>query len=90
VRRRVCRPVPLAAVRRDLALTTLDLRSLLTLCEVAGPSQLLAKALVLGPVLHGVVFAAVQRHSAPGALEQDRPVLRLDLTRRVLALSDSL
>ena len=55
---------------------------------VADPSQLIAKALVLGPVQHGVVLAAVQRRSAPGALDQGRAVLRLDLARRVLALSD--
>jgi hypothetical protein len=43
---------------------------------------------VLGHVQHGVRLAAVQRHSAPGTLVQRRPVLCLDLARRVLALSD--
>ena len=55
---------------------------------VADPSQLIAQALVLGPVQHGVVLAAVQRRSAPGTFDQGRAVLRLDLTRRVIALSD--
>ena len=66
----------------------MDICLLLTTRVVAEPSQLIAKALVLGPVQHGVVLAAVQRRSAPGALEQGRAVLRLDLARRVLALSD--
>ena len=87
VRRRVLLPVPLAAVRRHLAPTTrdVDFCSLLASRAVAEPSQLFAKTLVLGPVLYGVVLAAVQRRSAPGTLEKGRPVLRLDLARRVLA-----
>jgi hypothetical protein len=90
VRRRVLRPVPLAAVRRHLAPATRDVYicSLLAPRVVADPSQLFAKTLVLGPVLHGVILAAVQRHSAPGTLTQDRPVLCLDPARRELALSD--
>jgi hypothetical protein len=50
--------------------------------------QLLAEAFVLGQVLHGVVFAAVQRHSAAGALVQNCPVDGLDLACGVLALPD--
>ena len=88
VRRQVLRPVPRAAVQRHLALPTLDFSPLLAPRAVADLHQLFAKALVLGQVLHGVVLAAVQRHSAPGTLTQDRPVLGLDLARRVLALSD--
>jgi hypothetical protein len=88
VRRRVLRPVPLAAVHRHLALAALDYSPFLAPRAVADLGQLFAKALVLGQVLHGVVLAAVQCHSAPGALTQDSPVLRLDLARRVLALSD--
>ncbi len=90
MRCRVLVPVLLAAVRRHLALPTRDtrVRSLLAPRQVADPSQLHAKALVLGHVQHSVRLAAVQRHSAPGALVQDRPVLRLGPTRRVLALSE--
>jgi hypothetical protein len=90
VRRQVLIPVPLAAVRRHLAPATLYIgfRKLLAPRAVAELSQLLAKALVLGPMQNGVVLAAVQRRSAPGTLTQGRPVLRLDLARRVLALSN--
>ena len=90
VRRRVLRPVLLAAVRRHLALPTqyIDICSFLATRVVADPSQLSAKALVIGHVLHGVRRAAVQRHSAPGTLKQDRPVLGLDRASRVLALPD--
>ena len=90
VRRRVLRPVLLAAVRRHLAPATRDIYicSFLAPRVVADPSQLFAKALVLGHVQHGVRLAAVQRHSAPGTLKQGRPILCLDLARRVLALSD--
>jgi hypothetical protein len=90
VRQRVRRPVSLAAVRRRLALPTRDTRvsSLLAPREVADSGQLDAKALMLRHVQHSVRLVAVQRHSAPGALVQDRPVLRLGPTRRVLALSD--
>jgi hypothetical protein len=88
VRRRVLRPVLLSAVHRHLALATLDFSPLLAPRVVADLGQLFAKALVLGQVLHGVVLAAVQRHSAPGTLMQGRPVLRFYLARRVLALSD--
>jgi hypothetical protein len=66
----------------------MDISLLLAPRVVAEPSQLIAKALVLWPVQHGVVLAAVQRRSAPGTLDQGRAVLRLDLARRVLALSD--
>ena len=88
MRRRVLRHVPLAAVRRDLAPSALDMCALLALGVVAEPSQLVAKALVLEPVQHGVVLAAVQRDPAPCTFVQGRAVLRLDLARRVLALSD--
>ena len=90
VRRRVLRPVLLAAVRRHLAPATRDIYicSFLAPWVVADPIQLFAETLVLGPVLHGVVLAAVQRHSAPGTLMQDRPVDCLYPARRVLALSD--
>ena len=82
------RAAPRAAVQRHLALPALDFSPLLASRAVADLHQLFAKALVLGQVLHGVVLAAVQRHSAPGSLTQDRSVLGLDQTRRVLALSD--
>jgi hypothetical protein len=90
VRCRVLVPVPLAAVRRRLALPTCGrrVRSLLAPRQVADTSELHAKALVLRHVQHSVRLAAVQRHSAPSALVQDRPVLRLGPTRWVLALSD--
>ena len=88
MRRQVLRPVPRAAVQRHLALPALDFSPLLASRAVADLGQLFAKALVLGQVLHGVVLAAVQRHSASGTLTQDRPVLGLDLARRVLALPD--
>ena len=88
VRRRVPRHVPLAAVRRDLALSALDVRPLLAPWIVADPSQLVAESLVLEPVRYGVGLAAVQRDPAPCAFVQGRAVLRLDLARRVLALSD--
>ena len=90
MRRRVLRPVPLAAVRRHLAPATRDIYicSLLALRVVADARQLFAQALMLGHVQHGVRLAAVQRHSAPGTLKQDRSVLRLDRARRVLALPD--
>ena len=90
MRRRVLRPVTLAAVRRHLAPATRDIYicSFLAPWVVADPIQLFAETLVLGPVLHGVVLAAVQRHSAPGTLMQDRPVDCLYPARRVLALSD--
>ena len=90
MRCRVLVPVLLAAVRRHLALPTRDtrVRSLLAPRQFANPSQLHAKALVLGHVQHRVRLAAVQRHSAPGALVQDRPVFRLGPARWVLALSD--
>jgi hypothetical protein len=70
VRRRVLLPVPLAAVRRHFALPTsdIDVCSLLARRVVADPSQLLAQTLVLGHMLHGVVFAAVDRHPAPRTL----------------------
>ena len=88
MRRQVLRPVPRAAVHRHLALPALDFSPLLASRAVADLRQLFAKALVLGQVLHGVVLAAIQRHSAPAALTQDRPVFGPDQTRRVLALSD--
>jgi hypothetical protein len=66
----VLRPVPLAAVSRHLALAARDVNicSFLAPRVVADPSQLFAKALVLGIVPHGMVLAAEQRHSAPGTL----------------------
>ena len=85
MRRRVLRHVPLAAVRRDLALSALDVRPLLARWVVADPSQLVAKSLVLEPVHYGVGLAAVQRDPAPCTFVQGRAVLRLDLARRVLA-----
>ena len=88
VRRRVPRHVPLAAVRRDLALSALDVRPLHARWVVADPSQLVAESLVLEPVRYGVGLAAVQRDPAPCTFVQGRAVLRLDLARRVLALSD--
>ena len=83
-------PVLLAAVRRHLAPPTrdVDICSFLALRVVADPSQLFAKALVLGHVLHGVRHAAIQCHSTPGTLKQDGPVLGLDRASRVLALPD--
>ncbi len=85
VRRRVLRPVPLAAVRRHLAPATRDIYicSLLALRVVADPSQLFAQTLVLGIVLHGVVLAAVQRHSAPRTLLE--PLVELEVRGARLA-----
>ena len=88
MRRRVLRHVPLAAVRRHLALSALYVRPLLARRVVTGPSQLVAESLVLEPVQYGVALAAVQRDPAPCTFVQGRAVLRLDLARRVLALSD--
>jgi hypothetical protein len=90
VRRRVLRPVPLAAVRRHFAPATLDICicSFLAPRVVADPSQFFAKALVLGHVLYGVVLAAVQRHSAPGALLESFAELQVRgarLARRYIA-----
>jgi hypothetical protein len=92
VRRRVLRPVLLAAVRRHLALATRDVNicSFLALRVVADPSQLIAKALVLGEVPHGMVLAAVQRHSAPGTLLESFAELQVRggrLARPVVASS---
>ena len=53
-----------------------------------GPSQLVAEALVLEHVQYGVALVAVQRDPAPWTFVQGRAVFRLDLARRVLALSD--
>ena len=88
MRRTVLRHVPLAAVRRDLALSTLYMSPLLARRVVAGPSQLVAESLVLEPVHYGVGLAAVQRDPAPCTFVQGHAVLRLGLARRVLALSD--
>jgi hypothetical protein len=61
--------VPLAAVPHHLALPTFhSVCWSLALWVVADPGQLVAQALVLVEVLHGVVLAAVDRHSAPGTL----------------------
>jgi hypothetical protein len=70
VRRRVLRSVPLVTVRRHLALATRDIYICSSLAPrvVADTSQLFAKALVLGHVPHGVVLAAIYRHSAAGTL----------------------
>ena len=92
VRRRVLHPVPLAAVRRHLALATRDVNisSFLAPRVVADPSQLFAKTLVLGHVPHGVVLAAVQRHSAPGTLLESFAELQVRgarLARPVVASS---
>jgi hypothetical protein len=92
VRRRVLRPVPLAAVRRHLALATRDINicSFLALRVVADPSQFFAKALVLGHVPHGVVLAAVHRRSAPGTLLKSFTELQVRgarLARRQVASS---
>jgi acyl carrier protein phosphodiesterase len=68
-----------AAVHRHIALPARNslVRSLLAARVVANPSQLLAQTLVLGHVLHGVVFAAVDRHSAPGALRESAAGLQV-------------
>ena len=92
MRRRVLRPVPLAAVRRHLALATRDVNicSFLAPRVVADPSQLFAKALVLGIVPHGVVLAAVQRHSAAGTLLESLAELQVNgarLAHRIVASS---
>jgi hypothetical protein len=55
---------------------------------VADSSQLFAQTLVLGHVPHGVVLAAVQRHSAPGTLLESFAELQVRgarLTRREVA-----
>ena len=88
MRRPVPRPVPLAAVHRHLALPTASQGASLALRKVAGPSQLVAEALVLEHVQYGVSLVAVQRDPAPWTFVQGRAVFRLDLARRVLALSD--
>jgi hypothetical protein len=95
VRRQVFLPVPLAAVRRHLALPARDslVCTLLAALIVADPSQLLAQTFVLGHVLHGVVLAAVHRHSAPGALREsaaDLQVRGARLARREVTSSGAL
>ena len=87
VRRPVPRPVPLAAVHRHLALPAADECAPLARRVVAGPSQLEAEALVLGPVQCGVVLAAIQRDPTPRTFVEFL-VLRIHPARRVLALSD--
>ena len=92
VRRRVLRPVLLAAVRRHLAPPTLDVDVCLlpALREVADPSQLLAQALVLGHVPHTVVLAAVYGRPAAGTLLEPFAELQVRgarLARRVVASS---
>ena len=87
VRRRVLRPVPLVTIHRGLAPYALDQCSSLAPGEIAGTSQLVAEALVLGPVECGVLPRAVQRDPAPCAFVQGR-ALSLHPARRVLALSD--
>jgi hypothetical protein len=76
--------VPSAAVRRHLAPATPDvwICSLAARRVVAYPRQLVTEALVLRSVQHGVRFAAVQRHSAPGTFVEERPVPGLDRARR--------
>ena len=76
------------AVRRHAALRARYFCSLLAPWVVAGPSQLVAEALVLEHVQDGVALVAVQRDPAPWTFVQGRAVFRLDLARRVLALSD--
>ena len=80
--------MPLAAVRRDLALSALYVSPFLARGVVAEPSQLVAEALVLEHVQYGVALVAVQRDPAPWTFVQGRAVFRLDLARRVLALSN--
>jgi acyl carrier protein phosphodiesterase len=84
--------MPLAAVHRHLALPARNslVRSLLAARVVADPSQLLAQTFVLGHVLHGVVFAAVDRHSASGTLRESAAGLEVRgarLARREVASS---
>ena len=83
VRRRVLQSVSTAAVRRHLALPTHDVYIgwLLALRVVADTSQLLAQTLVLGIVPHGVVLAAVDRHSARGALLESFAELQVRCAR---------
>ena len=76
------------AVRRHAALRARYFCPLLAPWVVAGPSQLDAEALVLEHVQDGVALVAVQRDPAPWTFVQGRAVFRLDLARRVLALSD--
>ena len=80
--------MPLAAVHRHLALPAADECASLARRVVAGPSQLVAEALVLEHVQYGVGLVAVQRDPTPWTFVQGRAVFRLDLARRVLALSD--
>ena len=87
VRRPVLRPVPLAAVHRHLALPAADERSSLARREVAGPSQLVAEALVLEHVHCGVVLAAIQRDPTAWTFVKGLD-LRIHPARRVLTLSD--
>ena len=87
MRRPVLRHVLLAAVHRHLALTAAGQGSSLAPWVVAGPSQLVAEALVLEHVQDGVALVAVQRDPAPCTFVQGL-VLRIHPARRVLALSD--
>ena len=85
-------PVPPAAVRRHLALPTIDVDicPLLAARVVADPSQLLAQTLMLDIVPHGVVLATVDRHSARVALLEPFAELQVRgarLARRVVASS---
>ena len=88
MRRLVLRHVHLAAVHRHLALAAAGQGSSLARWVAAGPSQLVAETLVLEHVQDGVALVAVQRDPAPWTFVQGRAVFRLDLARRVLALSD--
>ena len=83
----VLRPVSLITIHGYLALSAADECSSLALGEITGPSQLVAKILVIEHVQHGVGLATVQRDPAPWTFVQGR-VLCLHPALRELALSD--
>ena len=83
----VLRHVSLITIHGYLALSAADECSSLALRVIAGPSQLVAKILVIEHVQHGVGLATVQRDPAPWTFVQGR-VLCLHPALWVLALSD--
>ena len=81
------RPVSLITIHGYLALSAADECSSLALGVIAGPSQLVAKILVIEHVQHGVLLPAIQRDPTPWAFVKGR-VFRFHPARWVLALSD--
>ena len=81
------RPVSLITIHGYLALSAADECSSLALGVIAGPSQLVAKILVIEHVQHGVLLPAIQRNPAPWTFVQGR-VFCAHPARWVFALSD--